>query len=154
MGQLPHTIMQKSANKQTLYDRDFNLWISQQVALLKAGKLNAIDLENLIEEIEDMGRNNKNALKSYLLRLLEHLLKLKYWQAERDRNRNGWITEINNFRDQIELLLETSPSLKNYLKSIYSDRLAKAKNKVKKLFDEPQDADVTIEQAHDQDLFS
>jgi len=57
-----------------LYDTDFNLWVEETANLLKEGKWEYLDLENLIEEIEAMGRSDKKALKSNLEKLLLHLL--------------------------------------------------------------------------------
>lgn len=68
-----------------LYDRDFNLWIQKAVSDLKNQDMKAIDWNNLIDEIEGMAKSERRALQSYLERLIEHLLKLKYWEAERDR---------------------------------------------------------------------
>ncbi|MFM7367449.1 MAG: DUF29 domain-containing protein, partial [Sphaerospermopsis kisseleviana] len=56
----------------TLYDRDFNLWVDQTVNLLQTGEFNQLDLEHLIEEIQDMGSNRKDALESNLIRVLQH----------------------------------------------------------------------------------
>ena len=47
--------------------------------------MDAIDWKHLIDEIEGMGKSDRRALQSYLERLIEYLLKLKYWHAERDR---------------------------------------------------------------------
>lgn len=66
-----------------------------------------------------MGKSERRALQSYLERLIEHLLKLKYWDAERDRCERGWKMEILEFRSRIERILNDSPSLKNYLTEIY-----------------------------------
>jgi hypothetical protein len=52
-----------------LYDTDFNLWVEETANLLKEGKWEYLDLENLIEEIEAMGRSDKKALKSNLEKL-------------------------------------------------------------------------------------
>jgi hypothetical protein len=49
---------------QTFYDTDFNLWIEQTVNHLKNGDLKDLDLENLIEEIESMGRSDKREIIS------------------------------------------------------------------------------------------
>ena len=62
----------------SLYDRDFNLWIQDTVSNLKNRDLNAIDWDILIDEIEGMGKSDRRALRSYLERLIEHLLRLKY----------------------------------------------------------------------------
>ena len=55
------------------------------------------------------------------MRLIEHLLKLAYWETERERNRKHWKGEIINFRKQIKRLLRDSPSLKPYLKSVFEE---------------------------------
>ena len=64
----------KTQAKLTLYETDFNLWLEQTAILLKAGKLNQLDIENLLEEIEGMSRQEKDALESNLIRVLQHLL--------------------------------------------------------------------------------
>ena len=61
----------------------------------------------------------RHAISSYLMRVCEHLLKLKYWESERDRCFRGWDVEIANFRIQIQRTLSNSPSLKNYLSEIF-----------------------------------
>ncbi|GCL40209.1 hypothetical protein SR1949_53430 [Sphaerospermopsis reniformis] len=66
-----------------LYNEDFYLWIETTAKQLKNGNFAEIDLENLIEEIESMGRSEKRALKSNLLILLMHLLKYKYQPDKR-----------------------------------------------------------------------
>lgn len=119
-------------SNQKLYDRDFNLWIESQAIALKDKNLEAIDWDNLIEEIESMGASDKRALKSYFLRLVEHIFKLRDWEQERDRNKYKWRVEIRNFRREIELILEDSPSLNNYLKDNYSKWFDKAIRDLKK----------------------
>ncbi len=59
-----------------LYETDFNLWIEQTVNHLKKGNLQAVDLDNLIEEISDMGRNNRREIFGRLKVLLMHLLRV------------------------------------------------------------------------------
>ena len=60
------------------YDQDFYGWTQEQAALLRAGRLNDLDIENLIEEVETMGRSEKRELESRLTVLFVHLLKWKY----------------------------------------------------------------------------
>lgn len=98
-----------------LHDRDLNLWLEQQAIAIKNRNVNAMDWENLIDEIEDMTASQKRALRSYYYKLVEHILKLRYWHAEKERNQAKWRVEVSNFRTQIEDILEDSPSLKNYL---------------------------------------
>ncbi len=69
---------QSQISMQVLYDQDFNLWLAETVRSLKEGKLSEIDYGNLIEELETMGRSEKNALKSNLKILLMHLLKYQF----------------------------------------------------------------------------
>ncbi|MGL5074859.1 MAG: DUF29 domain-containing protein, partial [Waterburya sp.] len=69
--------------------------------------------------IEDMGKSEKRSLESYLERLVEHILKLQYWEKERERNYKHWQVEVVNFRNRIFRLLDRSPSLKKYMDDIY-----------------------------------
>jgi hypothetical protein len=109
-------LKQKQKN---LYDTDYNLWVLETVKQLKNKDFNALDLENLIEEVSDLSRRDKKKLKSLLRRLFEHLLKLKYWKSEREINKAHWKGKIRNFRKQIKDELEDSPSLKNYVNDIF-----------------------------------
>lgn len=104
---------------QTLYDQDYYLWIKTTINQLRTGQFAAVDLENLLEELETMGRSEKRAIKSLLLKLLEHLLKLKCWDSERERNQGNWKREIRAFRTQIKDELTDSPSLKPYILEIF-----------------------------------
>lgn len=108
-----------------LYDRDFNLWIEKSIAAIKNKDFASIDWDNLLNEIEDMGKSQKRALESYTRRLIQHILKLLYWEAERERNAKHWKIEIRNFRREILRLLKDSPSLKNYLSENYADWYSK-----------------------------
>ena len=105
----------------TLYDTDYYLWIEETVEKLQAKDFNGVDWENLIEEVASLGRSEKRAIKSLLTRLFEHLLKLAYWESERNYNQNHWKGEIRNFRKQIKDELKTSPSLKDYLREVFEE---------------------------------
>ena len=74
-------------NTKTLYEQDFDLWIEETINLLKNRQLEQIDYEHLIEEIEDMGGNRKDALESNLEQVLIYLLKWKYQPSKRT---NSW----------------------------------------------------------------
>lgn len=106
---------------QTLYKQDYYLWLRTTINQLRAGQFSSVDLENLIEELETMGRSQKRAMESLLIRLLEHLLKLKYWDSERERNKGHWKGEIRTFRRQIKKELKDSPSLKPYILEIFEE---------------------------------
>lgn len=69
---------------QTLYDQDYYLWLRTTINQLRTSQFSSVDLDNLIEELEDMGSSQKRTVKSLLIPLFEHLLKLTYWNVERE----------------------------------------------------------------------
>ena len=87
--------------KLSLYEQDFYLWIQKTVELLQQGKLGQLDVENLIEEIDSMGKSQRRELKTRLTVLIEHLLKLQYWTTEKEYNARGWLNTIVEQRRQI-----------------------------------------------------
>jgi hypothetical protein len=97
----------------TLYDKDLVAWSHQQAAVLRAaarsGSNQLVDWENLAEEIEDLGRSQRAALRSQIRRIIRHLVKLEYSRAIDPRR--GWVETIGDARSEIEDLLELSPSL-------------------------------------------
>ncbi|VXD11219.1 conserved hypothetical protein [Planktothrix serta PCC 8927] len=110
----------------TLYEQDFYLWIQTTVQQLKENKLNEIDIPNLIEEIESMGRSEKRELKSRLIVLLMHLLK---WHYQPEKRSESWRSTITEQRICIEGLLEDSPSLKPLLSEVFEGCYQKARLK-------------------------
>lgn len=104
-----------------LYEQDFNLWAEQMAIAIRERDVSKMDWDNLLQEIEDMTASQRRALRSYTKRLIEHILKLKYWTQERDRCSNGWRNEVSNFRSEVADILKDSPSLKNYLRENYND---------------------------------
>jgi hypothetical protein len=99
----------------TLYDTDFNQWLEVQVQLLRDRQLNNLDLENLIKEIESLGKSDKRQLKSRLEVLLLHLLK---WQYQPTQRTGSWKGTIAEQRRRIRDLLLDSPSLKSYVETV------------------------------------
>lgn len=95
-----------------LYDRDFLLWTEQQSEFLKKGYWEKLDIENLVEELETLGRSEQKELGSYLQVLLMHLLKCQYQPEKRTKS---WDNTIANCRDKIQDCLEDTPSLKRFL---------------------------------------
>lgn len=140
---------------QTLYDTDFNLWIEQTITALKSGDIQTLDLDNLIEEIEAMTRSDKREIFNRLKVLIMHLLKCQY---QPQKKTNSWIKTINEQRDQIELVLADSPSLRPYLTSKLGEIYKKAKRDAvteTKLTPEtfPTDCPFTEEQILDSEYF-
>jgi hypothetical protein len=108
---------QKQENAQ-LYARDYYLWIQKTAELLEQEKFNEIDLTNLIEEIEDMGRSEKRAIASNLRILLMHLLKYQY---QPQRQTNSWLFTIREHRKRLRDSFKNSPSLKKYYEDIFAE---------------------------------
>jgi len=113
--------MQSKQAKNSLYKTDYNLWVLETVKQLEKQQFEAVDWENLLEEISDLSRREKRKLESLLTRLFEHLLKLKYWQSEVEDNRGHWEAEILNFRKQIKRELKASPSLNQHLLKVWEE---------------------------------
>lgn len=115
----------------TLYEQDYNQWVESNVKHLQAKNYEAVDWENLIEEVADLSRRQRDKLRSLLTRLWEHLLKLGYWQSERQYNAAHWKREILNFRLQIKRLLQDSPSLQPFFQEIFEKCYENARRLVK-----------------------
>jgi hypothetical protein len=98
----------------SIYEQDYVEWLDVTLQQLRNHDLEALDWEHLIEEIADLGREQKHKVESYLLKLLIHLLIYDYWQAEKEWSGKGWEKEIDNFRLELDLLLE-SKVLYNHL---------------------------------------
>ena len=109
---------------QTLYDKDYYLWLEETVGLLRERRLTELDVNNLIEEIEDMGRSEKKAVKSNLKILLCHLLKYKY---QPEKCSNSWLSTIFEHRDRLEEDFTDSPSLKRYFEEVFEPCYQKAR---------------------------
>ena len=107
-------MLNKTPNQlQELYEIDGYLWLEETIQLLKTKNLENLDLENLIEELESLGRNDLNKVRSLLRQIIIHILLLEYWQEEHDRNYRHWQGEIIAFRDDLNNSLTTT--LKNKL---------------------------------------
>lgn len=107
-----------------LYDRDYYLWLESTAKFLSDGRWNELDLENLIEEIESMGRSEKRAVESNLVVLLLHLLK---WLYQPSMQTGSWKGSILEHRRRLEKDLKASPSLKNYLQEVFAECYEDAK---------------------------
>lgn len=110
-----------------LYETDYLKWIETIVEKLQVQDYSNIDWENLIEEIEDMGRSERRSLKSNLIVVLTHLLK---WQYQPNFRSGSWKGSIVEHRRRIREALKDSPSLKPYFEEVfaqcYSDAVEQA----------------------------
>jgi hypothetical protein len=100
--------MAKVLSRPGLYDRDFVLWIEEQVRLLREGRLDEADIPNIVEELEDMARSQHRELRSRVRVLVTHLLKCGRQPQKRSKS---WDRTIITQRDELAALLEQSPSL-------------------------------------------
>jgi hypothetical protein len=104
-----------------LYERDYYTWIQEQVRALRERRVEDLDWPNLAEEIEDLGKSEKRALKSRITKLLEHLLKMAYasdriWQS----NNRSWELSVGNAREAAGELVEENPGLRPFLNEIFA----------------------------------
>lgn len=110
---------------ETLYEQDFVLWTEKTARAIREGRFEALDRENLAEEIESLGRSDRRALESHLVVLVAHALK---WQYQPERRGGSWYNTIRAERLAIEKLIEESPSLKRHmsLEQIWSEAKLRA----------------------------
>ena len=111
----------------TTYDKDFLTWTEEQAALLRAGNFAEADIGHIIEEIEEMGREQKIKLQSLLRQILVHLLKLDLSPSPNPRLE--WLEEVSEFRAQAESRIEEIPSLK----AVTNDLFQRAWPQVRKI---------------------
>ena len=118
-------------NFKKLYELDSYLWLEKTIEVLKTQNLNDLDIENLIEELESLGKRDFNKVRNLLRQIIIHVLLLEYWTEEYDRNYRHWRGEIVAFRDDLQQNLTTS--LRNKLiqenEEIYSVALNVVINK-------------------------
>ncbi|MGI0479612.1 DUF29 domain-containing protein [Geminocystis sp. CENA526] len=137
-----------------LYEIDDDLWLEETIDLLKERKFNELDLENLIEELENLGKRDKLAVGSLLEQIIRHILLLTYWDIEYERNHRHWKAEIKSFRKQLKKGLTTN--LKNYLannlEEIYQEAIDYVQVKSNlNIF--PLECSYTLDQLLDDDWF-
>ncbi|WP_434685626.1 DUF29 domain-containing protein [Pseudanabaena minima] len=94
------------------YEQDFYAWTQEQAQLLRLGKLEGLDLENLAEEIESLGKQQKQELRNRFGVLIGHLLKWEYQPSLRGKS---WRITIDLQREEILELVSENSSLKPYL---------------------------------------
>jgi hypothetical protein len=106
------------------YEKDFYAWTVEQARLLCSGELSAVDIENIAEEIESMGRSDRRAIESRLTVLLTYLLK---WQMQPQMRSPSWSATIREQRRRIEKLLRESPSPQPFFAAALAEAFAEAR---------------------------
>ena len=109
---------------ETLYDKDFFLWITTHIDLLKQKKWDLIDIEHLIEELDSIGKSEIRSLASLFGILFAHLYKWDHFPKSRSKS---WINSIEYSQEEINRLLNKQPSLKSKLNEAIEDGWSYAK---------------------------
>ena len=149
-----------------LYEQDFNRWRQNIIEQIKQQRFNLIDWDNLLLELEDMGKAEKRAFLSNLTILIAHLLKLMIQADAPDTMKGSWYSSVIEHRFRVIKDLEENPSFKNYIQEIiskaYTDarKLAIKESKNAKLVigqptqtEYPVNSPFTIEQLLDEDFY-
>lgn len=160
-----NAIVHSESEAQTpLYDADFYAWTQEQAQLLRLAQSataeqprqwDSVDLDNVIEEIESLGRQERNELVNRLGVLLGHLLK---WQFQPERRGTSWQAIIREQRRRVKRLLSESPSLQPYLveamQEAFDDGVDLAVRETGLPYEKfPADCPYSFEQAIDADFF-
>jgi len=137
------------------YEADALIWTDTQIALLRAGKFDQLDVENIISELGYQVRKDKHEVASRLRGLMAHLLK---YQFQPERRSRSWANTIDNHREEILDVLTQMPSLRpqldeyvahNYTKAVRA--AARDTRKPRTAF--PQENPYTVAQILDLDFF-
>ena len=139
------------ARPQQLYERDFYAWTVEQATALRSGQLRRVDLEHVAEEVEDMGKSQRRAVKSAATVILIHLLKYRY---QPDHRSNSWRVTLREHRRRVRDDLADSPSLRPYTDRVFAEcyrdaRAAAADESGLSISTFPTMCPFTLEQAFD-----
>jgi len=111
------------------YETDVIAWANRQAALLRAGRFSELDIANIAEEIEDVGKSEERELATRMAVLLMHLLK---WQYQLERQSRSWLRTIKEQRKRVILRVKRTPSLQrimddgDWVAEVWADAVAKA----------------------------
>lgn len=121
----PVTKERASVKQRTRYEDDLYTWVNEQVALLRAGRVDEIDAENIAEELEDVGKSEPARLWSALRVLVMHMLK---WDQQPEFRTPSWVYSIREQRKRYHKLLKQSPSLRGSQEEILADAYESARD--------------------------
>jgi Domain of unknown function DUF29 len=110
--------MAKALDQPSLYDQDYVAWLDEQVRHLRSGRLAALDVEHVAQELEGLMSSERRELENRLEALIHHLLK---WDHQPDQRSNRWRATVQEQRTRIRRLLRFSPSLKRELAPMAED---------------------------------
>lgn len=107
-----------STRGRTRYEDDLYTWVQEQVALLRAGRATALDLDNIAEELSDVGNAQYSQLESALRVLIIHMLK---WDQQPEKRTPSWVYSIHEQRRRYAKILKKNPGLKPHLEEMRAD---------------------------------
>ncbi len=147
--------MTVTTNLTQLYEIDDHLWLSETIELLKGKNFNELDLENLIEELESLGKRDFNKARSLLRQIIIHLLLLQYWHTEYERNYRHWQSEVKTFRYDLNNHLTTNlrNKLERDLANIYESAVDFVTVKIDIKINFPQECPYSLEQLLNKNYF-
>lgn len=96
-----------------LYKTDYLAWYETTLEIVRYRRLDELDLDSLSEVLENLVRDTKRSGASFLEQIIRHLLMIQYWEAERSYNYRHWLSEIINFRNELDTDMTTN--LRKYL---------------------------------------
>jgi hypothetical protein len=103
---------ERPAKERTRYEDDYYTWVLEQVALLRAGRLDEVDAENIAEELSDIPSALFDRLQFSLKVLLMHMLK---WDRQPEHRTRTWVFSIHEQRRRVQRLLNENPGLRSRL---------------------------------------
>jgi hypothetical protein len=124
-----------------LYDRDYYTWTQEQARALREHRIEEVDWSNVAEEIEDLGKREKRALRSQLVRLLGHLIKFAFAREVMwANNSRGWELSIRGARREALMYLDENPGLRPHVPQIFLSAYGSARIEVMKALRLPDSA--------------
>ena len=137
------------------YEADFYAWTQHQAEQLRSQRPAGFDWENLAEEIEDLGKSQKQRIESNLAIVLLHLLKLAYQPGSA---KTGWRSSVIEHRRRVARIVRDSPSLRRYPATILAEEYTSAREMAAdetglSLGEFPHACPFTIEQVLDPDFW-
>jgi hypothetical protein len=115
-----HAKKTEPAHAPVSYECDYYGWIQHNVRAIRERRLKEVDWPNVAEELEDMGKSERRALRSQLARLISHLLKWRYQPEGRRISEHSWRASIVDARRGVRELVDESPSFKPQLPQMFS----------------------------------
>lgn len=108
----------------SLYDEDRYAWGMLQANLVRSGRFSELDLDNLAEELENLGGSLKMQMENRLRVLIMHLLK---WRYQTFRMSGSWRRTIVEQRRRLDRLAQKNPSLRRYPDQVLAETYADAR---------------------------